>query len=321
MRKRMRVRPTISNKILKFTSHLTVWLFVMVLSSVLQARPVTAQTEVTVQQSEAGRQLTLEVQKYLFWQQLNQARSNPLAVVQRLNLSLADVQKALGGDAWILDEGLPPLAWNDQLGEAASLHGRDMLANVYYSDTSLDGRLPADRIEEVGYQAIWEDETLGLLVFDHYIDYTRAIEALIDNLLRDELLGEPGVVRKVFSADFSEVGMSFFAETIPMLADQPYVYLLVIDFAKPLLPKTFIVGSVDDSNVRLGMQKIATGFWDSLPLLPGGEFQVVLPEGGARFVVLNDLGQVLADRTVTESGEIENIAIDLHQTAEVTENY
>jgi len=286
-------------------------LIVLLAALILPARHGNAATVVTIQQTEEDRQLTLELQKYLFWQQLNQARRNPMAIIERLNLPLVEVQRVLGQDAWILDQGLPPLAWDNQLSEAASLHGRDMINNLYYSHTSLDGRQPCDRVAATGYDAVQGDETLGLLVFDHYIEYARAIAALVDNILRDELLGTLGVSRNIFSPDFQEVGISFFAETLPRLTGQPYVYLLVIEFAEPQQPTPFVIGAVDNTGARLAMQRTIGGFWDFLPLLPGGGFQVALPDGGARFVALDQANHVIAEEIVSDDGEINNHYLDL----------
>lgn len=47
--------------------------------------------------------------------------------------------------------GLPPLRWSSLLARAAEGHSRDMVANVFFSHDSPDGRSPGDRIDSVGY--------------------------------------------------------------------------------------------------------------------------------------------------------------------------
>lgn len=49
--------------------------------------------------------------------------------------------------------GLPALAYDSQLTQAAQGHADDMAQNNYFDHTSLDGRSPGDRITETGY--IW----------------------------------------------------------------------------------------------------------------------------------------------------------------------
>jgi len=290
-----------------------VWLLLIVCSVVGLCLPVNtavAATDVATVQIEDDRQLVLAVQKYLFWQQVNAARRNPLAVVERLGLPLAHVQRVLGADSWILEQGLPPLAWNDQLNLAASFHGRDMIDEVYYDHISLEGLDVQQRAEKVGYQAEIADETLGLLIFDRYVEYDRAIEALVDNMLRDELVGTVGVWRNIFSPEYTEVGISFFAENLPSLAGQPYVYLLVVDFAQPVEQKSFVVGVVD-TDCRLAVQQLDTGFWDFLPQLPQGGFQFALPQGGVRLLAFDEQNIPVYDQLVEDEGFDVHLYINL----------
>lgn len=288
-----------------------VCLLLVVLSVVyVPVNTAVAATDVATVQIENDRQLVLAIQKYLFWQQINDARRNPMAVVERLGLSRTKVQRVLGLDSWILDQGLPPLAWNDQLNLAASHHGRSMIDDVYYDHISLDGLSVQQRVENVGYKAEIADETLGLLIFDRYVEYDRAIEALVDNMLRDELVGTAGVWRNIFSPEYTEVGISFFAENLPSLAGQPYVYLLVVDFAQPIAKKSFVVGIVD-TDCRLAVQRLDTGFWDFLPQLPQGGFQFALPQGGMRLLAFDEQNRPVYNQIVEDDGLGLNIYINL----------
>ncbi|TGJ96513.1 RNA polymerase, partial [Actinotalea fermentans ATCC 43279 = JCM 9966 = DSM 3133] len=47
--------------------------------------------------------------------------------------------------------GCPALRADDQLGRAATLHAQDMVAQGYFSHTSLDGRTFGDRVTAQGY--------------------------------------------------------------------------------------------------------------------------------------------------------------------------
>lgn len=49
------------------------------------------------------------------------------------------------------DEGLPPLRFNRALGRAAVRHSRDQARRRYCSHSSLDGRLPVNRVIAAGY--------------------------------------------------------------------------------------------------------------------------------------------------------------------------
>jgi hypothetical protein len=247
---------------------------------------------------------------YQVWQRLNDARVNPQAVIDRLGLSVAQVGEVLGDEAWLIERGLAPLAWDDQLYTAASAHGRDMLDRVYYSHVSPDGSGPYERIAATGYQARLEDETLAALVFSSYLAVETALPAMIDMLLRDELTGVVGEHRNIFSTELSEVGMAFFAESVPLLEGQPYVYLLVLAFAAPLEPRHYIIGAGDPGAI-LALQSTYTGFWELIEPMPGGAFQISYPVGGALLMALDDQWTQTASARVYEAYPSRNHFVDL----------
>lgn len=57
--------------------------------------------------------------------------------------------------------GLPPLALDSRLNEAAQRHAEDMLVRSYYDHSSLDGSAPADRVRESGYAARMVGENIA----------------------------------------------------------------------------------------------------------------------------------------------------------------
>ena len=211
-----------------FRYNLLALLLMMLLSPfMVQAAAAAGETA-----AQAEWQASVAMQKYLIWQQINEARSNPLEVLERLEIPLEQAQAVFGEDSVALIDGLPPLAWNGQLDQAAAQHARDMINNVFYSHTSQDGSSPTERIAETGYQAVTDDETLGALLFLNPVELERGVALLLDNIMRGELTGAAGVSRNVFSTELTEVAVSFNAEILPTLFDQPFVYLLVVDFAK-----------------------------------------------------------------------------------------
>ena len=264
--------------------------------------------------AELERQQQLQQYSYFLWQRINEARNNPQAVLERLDISADLARSVLGEDSWVLERGLAPLAWNQQLQNATQVHGRDMFDQLYYSHTSLDGSSSYDRMIAAGYQPVVEGETLGALVFSSFIDVKIALDAMLDVMLRDELTGVSGVQRNIFSPDLTEVGISFFAEAVEFLEGQPYVYLLVLDFATPVEPKYFIIGSIDMES-SLAMENSYTGFWEPLALFSGGLFQVAYPEGGATLTSSDLDGQIVASKTVYEAIPTHNHYLDLREPA------
>lgn len=265
---------------------------------------------VALDEPEAERDQILAALGYQVWQGLNDARANPQAVLSRLELSVEAVRDVLGEDAWLLDSGLAPLAWDGQLHAAASAHGRDMFDNLYYSYVSPNGFGPYERIAATGYLARLEDETLAALVFSSYLAVETALPAMIDMMLRDELTGVDGVRRNIFSTELTEVGIAVFAENVPRLEGQPYIYLLVLDFATPVEPRYFIVGAGDPADV-FAMQSTRTEFWEFLDPLPGGNFQVSYPLGGALLMAIDSEWNPTASARVYEIHPSRNHFVDL----------
>lgn len=253
-----------------------------------------------------------EQQKDVFWQQINLARKAPLDVVRRLGLNERDVRAALGRDAWILDRGLPPLAKDGQLTAAATGHAGDMLSRLYYNHTTPEGEDSAQRIARTGYSAVFQGETLGLLAFSGYISPEFAVKSLLDSLMRDELKNTVGVQRNIFSPHVSEIGFSIKGETIRLLPGQPYVYLLVANFAQPLESREFIVGMVDVDN-GLMIRSLYSSFWRLVAIEANGSFQMPYPEGGGDVVALNEAGRAVSSQFVDVGLPGVNYFLDLRQ--------
>jgi len=271
---------------------------------------VSAEDVASQQTTAFTSQDVLDRYKSLLWQKINEARQNPRAVLQRLEISEELAVATLGDDAWILDQGLRPLAWDARLHQAASAHGRDMLSRLYYNHYSPDGLGPADRIVATDYQAVDEEENLGALFFKNYVDIETATTFMIDTLLRDELTPGTATRRAIFNPDFSEVGVALFAETVPLLEGEPYVYLLVINYAQPVEPRGFIVGQVDPG-LRVAMRKYTESLWALLPVYPGDAIQVPFPQEGVRLVTIDDHGDIVSSQDVFDFNPYLNRLVDM----------
>lgn len=288
-------------------------LAVLLLVALLPCGGFAVETPANVSAAAVARADLLEFQQYLVWQRINEARSNPMAVLERLDIPVEHAQAILGEDAWILEQGLPPLALNLQLSTAAGLHGRDMFTRIYYSHVTPEGDGPMERIATTGYEALAADETLAILIFSGYVDLKLAVDFMVDTMMRDELVGTPGVKRNIFSAEFTEAGIVFFAETIPLIEGQPYVYLFVLDFAAPMAPQRYLIGVYDGTTERVPvMMPYATGNWSFQPILIPGFFQVPYPAGGVAMVLVGDgMETISAPVFVYDDGTLNNRFVDL----------
>ena len=95
------------------------------------------------------------------WRLINEARKSPLKALDAAGIDEEKARELLGEDDWILNQGLPPLAWNEKLEESAVSHYSEMYTFYYYNTFSPDGSTPAERIASTGYEAAMAGEALG----------------------------------------------------------------------------------------------------------------------------------------------------------------
>lgn len=87
------------------------------------------------------------------WQQVGQA------ILQKVNETRAK-PRTCGSESF---EAAPPLSWNNELGETALAHSRDMAKQSYFSHQAPDGSQVSDRASRAGYrwQRIGENIAAG----------------------------------------------------------------------------------------------------------------------------------------------------------------
>jgi uncharacterized protein YkwD len=169
------------------------------------------------------------------WGLINEARLNPLKAIERLGIDETLARDALGGNQWILDQGLTSLNRNESLFRSASDHSQDMVQHHYYSYDSLDGKKVKDRIAQTGYQASYCGESLGIVAFKTFIDPNEAADFIFLNLVRDELNPHLTGQKNIFSPSFKDLGISFEAGSMDLGDGIPFNgYLVVMDFAQPV---------------------------------------------------------------------------------------
>jgi uncharacterized protein YkwD len=143
-------------------------------------------------------------QQYML-QLINEARTDPAAAADRVTTNITPIVSATiqhyGVNLAATEQSIastapqPPLAWNNQLAQAASAHSQDMANNGYQSHTGSDGSSPQQRIQQAGYS---NPTTSGENAFAYANSVDEAMQAfLIDwgvqnNGHRNNLL-QPGV--------------------------------------------------------------------------------------------------------------------------------
>jgi hypothetical protein len=257
---------------------------------------------------------------------VNQARIQPMAMLKRIGIDPQKAREALGADAWVLDTGLPPLAWNPSLYQSATGHMNDMLQHAYYAYDSLDGRQVSDRIAATGYQATETGESLGAIAFAGYVDPMQAAAMVFFNMVSDEMTPGFGAQRNIFSPRIREMGIGFLATHLDLGPGLPQnVYIVVADFAQPVNPVAQLIGNVywdanhdgliSPNEVRAGVAVFLVDLLSKaetqVDIMPFGTYQVALPWGFWVIEARNAAGQVLASRSVfpTDTNQLIDLPI------------
>lgn len=107
-----------------------------------------------------------------------------------------------------------------------------MMDQLYLSYDSLDGRTPAQRMSEHGCYAASKGEIITALVMYVYVDRMEAAEAMMLNMIKDELNPDSPTGVNIFNPEFREVGLSFLSGQVTIVPGTiASVYLAVVDFA------------------------------------------------------------------------------------------
>jgi len=280
------------------------------------------------------------------WRLINEARRFPLQAVEKAGIDEEQAREALGEIAWVLDERLPPLAWNKMLYKSALRHNRDMLDRYYYNTVSPDGVTTAERIKAAGYDedAPYAGESLGFLVFEEpresaesvkSVDPLDAARLIFEAMLKRELDPESGVETNIFNPDPVELGIAcgrLLLDADDTTAASVYIYVVVADFARPIEPVPYILGNVYNdlnSDYTFGLDEGVAGLRVLLGQLgatkhtvvetgPLGDYQMECPSGILELVVEDDIGQVLGRYLLFEQKG--NRLKDIGVTIEVTDD-
>ena len=90
----------------------------------------------------------------------------------------------------------PPVAWNERLAQAASVHNHDMSRNRFFDHVGSDGNIVGARLERQGYRWSLAGENLAYATLGHF-DERSVVEAW---------LGSPGHCAVLMDPAFREIG-------------------------------------------------------------------------------------------------------------------
>ncbi len=167
---------------------------------------------------------------------INAARRNPLETAVSLGMDRQQVLDSLPELKDILVNGLPPLAFNERLYQAAGDHAREMLANSYYAYESMDGRTADQRLRDAGYAPVKSGESIGLVFFKNFIGSDRAVSQIFAKMFKDELSPEWTGPRNILNPDFKDIGVGVCGGLYQFDGTKGNVYLSACDFGYSIEP-------------------------------------------------------------------------------------
>lgn len=260
-------------------------------------------------------------QEQYMLQVLNLVRTNPQAAVSYLEQNITpDVSATINYYGVDLQQTLqeissmspqPPLAWNQDLANAAQAHSQDMVTNGFQSHTGSDGSTPPSRIQAAGYT---NSTRSGENIYAYATSVDQAMEAFLidwgvsDAGHRANIL-EPGVSQ---DDAYRDVGISILNSNNSAVGPE----VITQDFGAQQGEQAQLVGVVYNgpqgntlyqpgegtANVQISAVNLANGQvsstvnWDSggyeLPLNPG-KYLVIASQGnqviGSQTVTINDV--------------------------------
>jgi uncharacterized protein YkwD len=231
-------------------------------------------------------------------QLINFARTNPAAAAQRFTSNLnADTQDTLSYyhvDLNAVKAAISaiapqqPLAWNDQLANAAQSHSQDMANNNFESHIGSDGSTPDQRMDRAGY-------TNRITAAENAYSYASSVDNAMESFLIDWGVPDAGHRRNLLqpgvSADqsFTDVGVGIVDAS--KIGVGPFV--VTQDFGRQTNSQAKIVGvAFNDKNgdnfyepgeglggVHIEAKNLATGQVSGTDTWDAGGYELALNPG------------------------------------------
>jgi uncharacterized protein YkwD len=165
---------------------------------------------------------------------INEARKDPLGMAESLGMARETVLRDLPQLNDVLTGGLAPLQFDEKLYKAAFGHTEEMIANIYYSHNSLDGRTYAERIRESGYLAAACGESLGIVAFQNFMAPAEAARIIFESIFLAELDPETTEERNILNPERTEAGIVFGSGQFATGGSPLNAYVATLDFGKPV---------------------------------------------------------------------------------------
>jgi len=245
-----------------------------------------------------GAYLSLDMAETALIHLINQARKDPFGVAESVGIDAETFLMLRPETAEIGLLGLPALAPNESLAEAARQHTEEMVAFRYFDQTGVSGQSVEDRLREHGYAPLVFSEVIHVVQIEAHTPLEEVVGRVFEALFLKALNPEDYGPKALFNPAFTEIGVGL-RPMAPLEGESfNHVYVVTIDYAAPEeYAGAWVLGMVYEDRNQNGLFDAGEG----IPGVPVaidyanpdfhgttdaiGGMQTVLAPGGARIVL------------------------------------
>lgn len=208
---------------------------------------------------------------------INTFRENPLKYAEVLGISV-DKLKEVWGESGLdyLKSGFFQVSLNNTLVLTARKHLQDVMESKSISHLYLNGYTAERMSIEYGYNALLVSESIVGVGFENYISPEKALEIMLNSLIRDALLKESKEGAPMVFAIYQDLGMAFGGTTIEIEGKKYNIYILCLEYGLPRnTPYDVLVGKVFLTSSSHSENLLASGLRDVTLRIYNEDFQQV----------------------------------------------
>lgn len=253
---------------------------------------------------------SLEAVEREFLHLINQARANPLEVAAAYGIDLNALASERPDLYSLLIEGLPPVASDERLFQAAGNHSAAMAEGNFFGHESEDGTGYEDRIGQSGYDATLTGETLSRVRASDYPDPRSAAQALFGDMFKRELDPLYEGERVILHPDLEDGGVGVALGEMGSSGTWDLYYLAACDLASGDGPeRSGLLGVVFEDRNGDGLYNPGEGVKDRPVIVYGAGRHLMTDENGGIQTKVDPGGYWVVLFNQTEPLQIQEIHI------------
>ncbi len=171
-------------------------------------------------------------------EKINNARTNLSQVLSAKNSDNLTLLACYPELTDYINEGLNPLRPDTRLFKSAATRAIELFHDGYSSVNVSDKAALDDRFIQANFPSEKSEEVVGIVLFLNYLPKEKAIEALWDRILSNEINCEGQANAIIFNPLFTEIGLSVQSGVMEINGVKFNSYIAVCDFGKDMVDAT-----------------------------------------------------------------------------------